>query len=334
MLALDGGALSFVELMFHTRNAPRMPGRSDAAAMRDAAWQAAYERRGWAVTALDASAAVIDHVALITSPPDGRYSLLGAPAPVAPKQRPIEAEEGSAGEGSQEEQEQGWVRALVFSLDPPADGQAGEPLDVQLSGWLPNGVQLFSKPMQLQQAAGGSGDSSSSSDGGLLYAAQGKTTVSCVGAAGGPAAHCHVPADVVSIQVSGLETQGCGVCRHVCSSQALAVGGDSLAAMQSLLHQLSFSGGCNMVPLYVIVLAGQRQGPQRRREPLATPAGRAALHSLDQLAPALLGGCCGGAAAPAEDHGAGVGWPGLQLASHGAQVRAAGWHRVLAHVTL
>ncbi|PRW58812.1 metallophosphoesterase [Chlorella sorokiniana] len=209
VLALDGGALSFVELMFHTRNAPRMPGRSDAPAMQDAAWQAAYERRGWAVTALDPSAAVIDHVALITSPPDGRYSSLGAPKPAAPKQRRQpqrqlgEGEEGSGSDGAEEEQEQqGWVRALVFSLDTPAAEQPAEQLEVRLSGWLPNGVQLFSKPMQLQQPAGSGGSGNSGSDGGLLFAAQGETTVSCVGAAGDPAAHCHAPADLVDIQVS------------------------------------------------------------------------------------------------------------------------------------
>ena len=194
VMALDGGALTFAELFFHTRNAPRMPGRPDAAAMQDAAWQAAYERRGWAVTALDPSAAVVDHAVLITSPPDGRYSLLGAPAAVAPKQR---QQQGGEEEGGGQE-EQGWVRALVFSLDAPAAEQPGEQVQAQLSGWLPNGVQLFSKPMQLQQATGGGG---SSSDGGLLFAAQGETTVSCVGAAGDPAAHCHAPADVVSIQV-------------------------------------------------------------------------------------------------------------------------------------
>lgn len=224
VLALDAGALSFVELMFHTANAPRMPGRSDAAAMQDAAWQAAYERRGWAVTALEPSAAVIDHVALITSPPDGRYSPLGTPPAATPKllrqpQRHLtESEEGSGGGAAQAEQEeQGWVRALVFSLDPPAAEQPSEQLEVQLSGWLPNGIQLFRKPMQLQQPVDDSGGSNGSSDGGLLFAAQGETTVSCVGAAGDPAAHCHAPADLVSIQasakcwesVSGLSTYPC-----------------------------------------------------------------------------------------------------------------------------
>lgn len=35
LVAVDGGALSFAELHFHTRNAPLMLGRSDAAAMQD-----------------------------------------------------------------------------------------------------------------------------------------------------------------------------------------------------------------------------------------------------------------------------------------------------------
>ena len=238
LLAVDGGVLSFAELMFHTRNAPRMPGRSDAAAMQDAAWQAAYERRGWAVTSLDPSAAVIDHVPLITSPPDGHYSLLGAPAAVPPKQRQQQQrqlhgdEGGSGGEGDAEQQEQqGWVRALVFPLDPTAAGQAPEQLEVQLSGWLPNGVQLFSKPMQLQQLVGdGSSGSNGNSDGGLLFVAQGETTVSCVGAAGDPAAHCHAPADVVSLQVCAggnrveqrVILAGCGfVTENVCLASRL-----------------------------------------------------------------------------------------------------------------
>lgn len=32
---MDGGAPAFLDLQFHTRNAPRMPGRSDEAAMAD-----------------------------------------------------------------------------------------------------------------------------------------------------------------------------------------------------------------------------------------------------------------------------------------------------------
>ena len=169
--------------MFHTRNAPRMPRRADAGAMRAPAWREAYAQRGWAVTALDPTAAVVDHAVLITSPPDGRYALLGPPQQAQQAQQ----QEGDAQQG------QGWVRALVFPLDA-AEQEAR--LDVMLVGFLPNGVQLFSKPMALLPA-------NSSSGGGLLFAAQGEMTVSCVGAAGDPAAHCHAPAELATIQVGG-----------------------------------------------------------------------------------------------------------------------------------
>lgn len=342
VLALDGGALSFVELMFHTANAPRMPGRPDAAAMQDAAWQAAYERRGWAVTALDPSAAVIDHVALITSPPDGRYSPLGAPPATAPKllrqpQRHLtESEEGSgSGAAQAEQEEQGWVRALVFSLDPPAAEQPAEQVEVQLSGWLPNGIQLFSKPMQL---LGGTGSSNGSSDGGLLFAAQGETTVSCVGAAGNPAAHCHAPADLVSIQASAkCWESGAGVATYPCWRVMAGVAWPGVSgAAWNASQATSCKPGCgcchpncwfqNTTWLALSLdPAGQRQGPQRCCEPLAAAASRAALHRTDRLPSALLGGPCARAAAAPPGHRAGVGWPGLQLACDGAQVCGLAW---------
>lgn len=169
-----------------------MPARSDAAAMRDPAWLDAYERRGWAVTALDPTAAVIDHVALITSPPDGRYSPLGGPRGAAGMQQ--QQQDGEA-EGAQQA---GWVRALVLPLDEAAP-QPAEP-EVELAGFLPSGVRLFSKKMQAQQAQ----QAAAAGGGGLLFAAQGETTVSCVSArTGGPAAECYPPADQALIQVGG-----------------------------------------------------------------------------------------------------------------------------------
>lgn len=41
-----------------------------------AAWIDAYQKRGYAVTSADPSARVLDHIALITWPPDARYSPL------------------------------------------------------------------------------------------------------------------------------------------------------------------------------------------------------------------------------------------------------------------
>lgn len=190
VMALDGGALSFTDLFFHTRNSPRMPRRSDAAATTDPAWLAAYAERGWAVTALDPAAAVVDHISLITTPPDGRYSPLGAPAPAAvgKHQQQRRQQQGESEEGASDE---GLVRALVFPLDADVDAAS---LEVQLAGFLPAGdIQLFSRPMQLQQGSGGSG---------LLFSVLAETTVSCVGAAGDPAANCHPPAEQVLIQVS------------------------------------------------------------------------------------------------------------------------------------
>jgi hypothetical protein len=35
LVGVDGGSLSFLDLFFHTRSAPGMPGRPDAAAMQD-----------------------------------------------------------------------------------------------------------------------------------------------------------------------------------------------------------------------------------------------------------------------------------------------------------
>jgi hypothetical protein len=267
---VDGGALTFAELHFHTRSAPLMLGRSDAAAMQDpgadcscqpaplclpvcadaqrdnacrlcapiagaatiqpcccaalglnlntqlllllaallAVWQAAYAERGWAVTALDPNAAVIEHIVLISSPPDGRYSPLGA------------ATAQQQGDSSQEGQDgsPGWVRALVFPLEPTAPGSdASAGLEVELSGYLPGGVQLFSRPMQLhtaQGASGGKGSAGSNSEGPLLFAGLGEITVSCVGRGGNPAAHCQPPAELVFIQVrpSSLLALNCMCC--------------------------------------------------------------------------------------------------------------------------
>lgn len=194
VLALDGGHLSFTELFFHTRNAPLMRHREDAAAADDPAWQAAYEERGWAVTSLDPAAAVLDHIALITSPPDARYSPLGPPAAHVSKQQQQKDEAA--------QDRSGWVRALVFPLEgaaPTADGAAGAGLEVQLTGHLPSGVRLFSKTMQLQQGGGGEGGANGS---GLLFAAQADVTISCVASSGGPAAHCRAPSDHVLLQVS------------------------------------------------------------------------------------------------------------------------------------
>ena len=165
-----------------------------------AVWQATYAERGWAVTALDPTAAVIEHIVLVSSPPDGRYSPLGgAPA----QQQGDSSQEGQGGSA-------GWVRALVFPLDPAAlgsDPSAG--LDVEVSGYLPGGVQLFSRPMQLQTAgsgSGGTGSAGSSGEGPLLFAGQGEITVSCVGSGGDPAAHCQPPSAHVLIQVSPAPT--------------------------------------------------------------------------------------------------------------------------------
>ena len=158
-----------------------------------AAWQAAYARRGWAVTALDPTAAVIVHIVLISSPVDGRYSPLG----------PLPAQQ--QGDSSQEGGSAGWVRALVFPLEPAAAGSdASAGLEVELAGYLPGGLQLFSKPMRPQAAGGASGGKGSAgrgSEGALLFAGQGETTVSCVGSGGDPAAHCQPPAEHVLIQV-------------------------------------------------------------------------------------------------------------------------------------
>lgn len=209
LLAVDGGALAFLDLMFHTRNAPRMPGRSDAAAMADPAWQEAYEQRGWAVTAVEPSAAVLDHIVFVTSPPDGRYSPLGPPAAASPQQQrqQQQQDEGAdTGDSEAEGSNEGWVRALVFSL--PAGGDAGaaaaEPagqLSVELAGFLPDGPQLFSRPMQ--QAAGDAGGSGGA-DGAApaLFEARGEATISCVGRGGDPAQHCRPPAEHVEIQVA------------------------------------------------------------------------------------------------------------------------------------
>ncbi|EFN57681.1 hypothetical protein CHLNCDRAFT_50941 [Chlorella variabilis] len=193
LVAVDGGALTLLDLMFHTRNSPRMPGRSDAAATQDpgASWQEAYARRGWAVTALEPSAAVVGHLAFITSPPDGRYSPLGAPSASAAA---AAAQQANGSQG-------GWVKALVYALD--GWEAAGGGLSVELTGWLPGGAKLFSKTMQPQPAASGG-----QAQGPLLFAGQGEATVSCVGATGDPAPHCHPPAEHVTIQVSVRDGAG------------------------------------------------------------------------------------------------------------------------------
>lgn len=309
---MDRGALTFLDLMFHTRNAPRMPRRSDAAAMQDpgrvegrdragrgppeaahtgaewanmwavvvhavwpavcgcvsvscctpmngcictaasrllgcslllgspvvvlpcpallwcticprltqvracrparppvrlpAGWQAAYEQRGWAVTALEPSAAVIEHVAFITFPPDGRYGPLGPPTASAPEQQ----------HGKQEEQA-GVVRALVFALDADlAAESAGSQLAVELEGYLPGGTRMFKVPMQ--QTAGSSNSSGSAA---ALFEAQAEVTISCEGRQGGPAGKCLPPAETVHIQVGG----GCGRVGRVLAAASCAAFG-------------------------------------------------------------------------------------------------------------
>lgn len=301
-MAVDGGVLSFVDLFFHSPDAPRMPKRPDAPATADPAWRDTYAERGWAVTALDPAAVVIDHIAFITSPPDGRYSPLGTPqqaAGGAAAARLLQQEQqqgGAAGGGDAEREEarRGLVRALVLPLDAAAG--AAEGLQVELVGHLPDGPQLFAKPMQLQPGASSSGGSSGSGGGGLLYAAQAETTISCVGAAGGPAAHCHAPSELVMLQVRrGAAWWGCG--RVGAWHQAVFLWLQRCSEPRRLRLSLATRHSAFFPLPYCPGPTGQRAGRGRQHEPLAAPARRAALRAAYGGAPGVLGGACGGAAA-------------------------------------
>ena len=247
------------------------------------------------MTALEPSAAVVGHLAFITSPPDGRYSPLGAPSASAAA---AAAQQANGSQG-------GWVKALVYALD--GWEAAGGGLSVELTGWLPGGAKLFSKTMQPQPAASGG-----QAQGPLLFAGQGEATVSCVGATGDPTPHCHPPAEHVTIQVGGHGWAPLG---------AWGTGGEALG------HDLCVAPSASPAPHHR-PHAGQRARRRRPRQPLSAAARVAAVQPADRLPPALLGGGGDGRAAAAAHHRSGVAGPGLELAGAGAQV---GWLGVWRH---
>jgi hypothetical protein len=177
VLAVDGGAVSFADLHFHSRGAPPRPARADAPARRSAAWLRGYARRRFGVTAADPTAAVVNHVAMLTWPPDARYS----PQPAQ--------QEGAHPEGA--------VRAVVFPLEPGAAAEAG--IDVQLSAYLPDGTRLLHAGMQAEGAAAAAAGAA----GPRLFAAFPRVTVFCAAADGSErAAACVAPAAFVEVQVT------------------------------------------------------------------------------------------------------------------------------------
>ncbi|RMZ56666.1 hypothetical protein APUTEX25_002755 [Auxenochlorella protothecoides] len=129
LLAVDGGLLSFQDLFFHAPGSPGQPRRPDAAARLDPGWAVAYRRRGWGVTALDASARVHGAAALITFPPDARY----APVPQhARAALPFD---------------RGTVRALVYDLEGAGPGLVHARLTCGARGSGPD-VELARQALQ------------------------------------------------------------------------------------------------------------------------------------------------------------------------------------------
>jgi len=88
---------TFMDLYFHTPLSPRQEKRGDGEATKDGLWRSRYKVRGWAVTSTDTSARVIDHIPMITWPPDGRYQVVEKKMPA-----------GEVGRGT--------VNAMVFPL--------------------------------------------------------------------------------------------------------------------------------------------------------------------------------------------------------------------------
>jgi hypothetical protein len=119
--ALDGGAMSFIDLYLHTPSSPDMSyRRKDGPQRAQQEWVDHFKKTGWGVTVADADAFVVENVALLTWPVDARYS----PQPAV--------EESSF--------ERGTVRVLVFSLGKKKESA----MKVELNGYLPDGTKLFS----------------------------------------------------------------------------------------------------------------------------------------------------------------------------------------------
>ena len=145
ILALDFGAFSFIDLYLHTPDAPRRIGRGDAAAYEDVKWKERYAERGWAVTAADSKSSIIDHIPLITWPPDPRYFTSSA------------------------RDQHGFVRAQVF----PLAVNASEPHQVTLVVTLHDGAVLLHRDMELDP------DYDHSKGGPLTYSINPKIAIVC-----------------------------------------------------------------------------------------------------------------------------------------------------------
>ena len=109
-----------------------------------AAWREAYARRGYAVTAADPSAEVIHHIALVTFPPDARYS------PLAPAT-------ASAGPGQPQGQRQGRGGAR--------SAQSGQSFSGGAASWGALGRELQEGSTSTTGRAGDAGEGAASGSG-------------------------------------------------------------------------------------------------------------------------------------------------------------------------
>jgi hypothetical protein len=200
--AIDGGAMSFIDLYLHTPSSPVMSHRrKDAAQRAQQAWFDHFEKYGWGVTVADADAFVIENVALLTWPVDARYS----PQPAV----------------DEESYEEGTVRVLVFSFvagggdggDDDDDknnknkstGTTTESIQVEMNAYLPDGSQLLSSPLKISQDRTASSsrkkenkNSKETTERGspILFTGAPMVTIPCVDGV------CIPPAEFVGVQVT------------------------------------------------------------------------------------------------------------------------------------
>lgn len=178
IMVLEPSAKAFADLYFVTPTAPKMhPGLFGAMPPEALAlWESAFATRGWGVAPADRSSVVLDHVAMLTWPPDARYF----PMPDAP---------------SASEVEEGAVRALVVFLDPSSK-TSELPLDANLTLKLPDGTQVLKTAMRVESEPG---------PGPAVLSSHVEFTVHCAeggGRGGARAADCTPPADYVWMQLS------------------------------------------------------------------------------------------------------------------------------------